>query len=115
MKDTLKKSAVVAAAAATTAVCLPAGSAHALSRVLCDSLDYLMIGDCNSTRALCFADAGTQQVNIYAVNDISSGDNKVTVKYQAVQNGPIAQFTPEKWEWADAEKPLHGITGIRIW
>ncbi|MEU6216736.1 beta/gamma crystallin domain-containing protein [Streptomyces sp. NPDC047022] len=110
MRHPLKKIVMTAAAAATLAVAVPAGSAAALSRTDCGGrTDFTKIHEYNGSN-LCFANAGAQNVKIYDVHTVNSGNNRVSVtigghtyyldKYQSIQ---------------DVDGTSTTITWIKIW
>ncbi|MFF5897937.1 beta/gamma crystallin domain-containing protein [Streptomyces argenteolus] len=113
MKRFFTRLAVVAAAGAI-AVVLPASSASAINRVGCNEMGYLTLH--NSGGSLCFANAGTTSVAVYGVDQIWTGNNKVTFEYVPTLGAPTASFTAEKWAYGSITgAPIHKITKIRIW
>ncbi|MEU8824558.1 beta/gamma crystallin domain-containing protein [Streptomyces sp. NPDC048636] len=78
MKNTLKRIAVTAAAAAAVTALAPMSSASAISRTDCGNrTDFVKISNYGGTQSLCYANAGERSVHIYKVNRLSSGNNRV--------------------------------------
>ncbi|MEV0537865.1 beta/gamma crystallin domain-containing protein [Kitasatospora sp. NPDC050463] len=111
MKRFLTRLAVVAVAGAV-AVVLPASSAFAVNRTECRGLGVLLLH--NAGGDLCFANAGVQNVAIYGVDRIWTGDNKVTFEYVPKLGAPATSATVDKWRFGNVP-PIHKITKIRIW
>ncbi|MCX5412744.1 MULTISPECIES: beta/gamma crystallin domain-containing protein [Streptomyces] len=113
MKRFITRLAVVAAAGAM-AVVLPASSASAINRVGCSEMGYLTLH--NAGGSLCFANAGVESVAIYGVDQIWTGNNKVTLEYVPKLGAPVTSGTVEKWSYGKITgAPIHKITKIRIW
>ncbi|MER6120773.1 hypothetical protein E6R60_04675 [Streptomyces sp. A0642] len=113
MKRFLTRLAVVVAAG-SLAVVLPASSASALNRVGCSEMGYLTIH--NAGGSLCFANAGVESVAIYGVDQIWTGNNKVTFDYVPRLGAPATSATVEKWSFGTVTgQPIHKITKIRVW
>ncbi|MFB7464926.1 beta/gamma crystallin domain-containing protein [Streptomyces sp. NPDC056224] len=93
---------------------LPASSASAINRVGCTEMGYLTVH--NAGGSLCFANAGSQSVAIYGVDQIWTGNNKLTMEYVPRLGAPATSGTIEKWSyWTATGAPIHEITKIRIW
>ncbi|MCG7525358.1 hypothetical protein MHW47_13000 [Streptomyces sp. OfavH-34-F] len=113
MKRFFARAAVVVAAGTLAAV-LPGSSASALNRVSCTEMGYLTIH--NAGGSLCFANAGVQDVAIYGVDQIWTGNNKITFEYVPTQGAPTTSKTVGKWAYGTVTgAPLHKITKIRVW
>ncbi|MEU1015483.1 beta/gamma crystallin domain-containing protein [Streptomyces sp. NPDC005900] len=70
----------------------------------------------NAGGSLCFANAGAVSVAIYGVDQIWTGNNKVTLEYVPRLGAPATSGTVEKWSYGKITgEPLHKITKIRIW
>ncbi|MFJ3230139.1 beta/gamma crystallin domain-containing protein [Streptomyces sp. NPDC086787] len=80
MKNPLKKVAMVIAATAALSAIIPVTSAAAVSRTDCGNrTDFVKITNYNWSKTLCFANAGSQNVHIYRVNEVKAGNNRVLV------------------------------------
>ncbi|CAM5677225.1 hypothetical protein SALBM135S_09362 [Streptomyces alboniger] len=113
MKRFITRLAVVVAAGAVAAV-LPASSASAINRVGCTESGYLTFH--NSGGSVCFANAGVQSVAIYGVDQIWTGNNKMTMEYVPRLGAPATSQTVEKWTYGKITgQPIHKITKVRIW
>ncbi|MGW0604384.1 beta/gamma crystallin domain-containing protein [Streptomyces sp. NPDC002640] len=113
MKRLITRLAIVAAASAM-AVVLPASSASAINRTDCNQLGLLSLH--NAGGSLCFANAGVQSVAIYGVDQIWTGNNKVTLDYVPRLGAPATSTTVDKWHFGSSPgEPIHKITKIRIW
>ncbi|MFJ9036772.1 beta/gamma crystallin domain-containing protein [Streptomyces sp. NPDC102406] len=113
MKRLITRLAVVMTAGAIAAV-LPASSASALNRVSCTETGYLTLH--NAGGSLCFANAGVQSVAIYGVDQIWTGNNKVTLEYVPRLGASATSETVEKWSYGKVTgDPIHKITRIRVW
>ncbi|MEU8674774.1 beta/gamma crystallin domain-containing protein [Streptomyces sp. NPDC048560] len=113
MKRFITRLAVVVAAGAL-AVVLPASSASAINRVSCTESGYLTFH--NAGGSLCFANAGVESVAIYGVDQIWTGNNKLTLEYVPRLGAPATSATLEKWSyWKATGETIHKITKIRVW
>ncbi|GAA4764668.1 MULTISPECIES: beta/gamma crystallin domain-containing protein [Streptomyces] len=91
----LRLAGVTTAALLTTVTAaLPA---HAVNRTECGNrTDFFKIESVHGS--LCFANAGEMNVAVYGVNWISTGNNKVRFRFQAVEGDPRRyEISADKW------------------
>ncbi|MBL1095091.1 beta/gamma crystallin domain-containing protein [Streptomyces coffeae] len=78
MKHLLKRVVATAAAAVALSAVIPMSSASAIGRVDCTDNGFVWITKLHSGDPdVCFANAGSLDVNIYDVNRVYSGKNNV--------------------------------------
>ncbi len=80
MKAPLKRILATAIGTVALSALIPMSSAAAISRTECGNrTDFLKITNYNGTASLCYANSGERSVNIYDVDRVSSGNNRVDV------------------------------------
>lgn len=79
-KNPFKKIAITVAATAALSAFMPVSSASAIGRTDCGSrTDFVKVTNYDWSKTLCFANAGSQNVHIYRVNQVQAGNNRVLV------------------------------------
>lgn len=103
MKNPLKRIGITVAATAALSVVIPMSSAAAVDRTDCGNrTDLVKIYNYNRTGTLCFANAGSQSVEIYGVDEVDAGNNEVDVTFDggSIQHvergGSIVQVDGER-------------------
>ncbi|MBN0047164.1 hypothetical protein JS756_24260 [Streptomyces actuosus] len=111
-----------AALLATVTTALPA---HAVNRTECGNrTDFFKIESVHGT--LCFANAGEMNVAIYGVNWISTGNNKVEFRFQALEGdarryrigaGKWVAYNPvvDSYDVSEPGNRVHKIEWIKIY
>ncbi|WP_433118169.1 beta/gamma crystallin domain-containing protein [Micromonospora sp. CA-246542] len=115
MKTRVKKIALGAVAGLALTIALPASPALAINSVSCGTrTDFLKLDITLGTvgMARCFASRGVTAVNIGGVHHYTSGNNKVTVNYEA--GGQYHTSTVDKWYGVDFGRTVR-VYEVRIW